>query len=111
MEKERVSYEEQKQHMLMTIEGEKHRLKTRMKLSEFKANFVPVGSALVMETTHNGLPYYPMQLCNHADKPHQPEDTLGSLEVPHDVIWKKYVINSPEYIDIISSIGKDRLPM
>ncbi len=73
--------------------------------------FIPEGTALVLESSHNGMPYYPMQIYNNADLPYKPEDTLFSLEVPHESVWKRYVMNSPEYEQIRSAIGKDRLPM
>ena len=53
--------------MILNIEGEDHKLKTDMSLADLKQAFIPEGTALVMESEHNGLPYYPMQVTNHPD--------------------------------------------
>ena len=82
-----------------------------MALNDFKNTFIPLGSALVLESTHNGLPFYPLQICNHPDVEYKAEQSLISFEVPHESIWKRYVMNSPEYEEIRGAIGKERLPM
>lgn len=56
----------------MKIKGEAHKLKTSLPVSEFINLFVPVGHALVQESEHNGLPYYPMQFINHPDISYAP---------------------------------------
>jgi hypothetical protein len=58
---------------VLNIEGEDHRLKSSMSLSDFKSTFIPVGSSLVLESSHNGLPYYPLQIVNHPDIECKPE--------------------------------------
>lgn len=35
-----------------------------MAISQFLDTFVPKGCAIVQESVHNGLPYYPMQFMN-----------------------------------------------
>jgi hypothetical protein len=82
-----------------------------MIIEEFKSLFIPEATALVLQSSHNGLPYYPMQICNHPDIIYKPEDSLLSLNVPHESQWKNYILNSPEYEEIRNSIGKDRLPL
>lgn len=72
MEHEREVYEYEKQHIVLKIEGEDQKLKNEMTVNDFKNTFVPLGSALVLESSHNGLPFYPLQICNHPDIPYKP---------------------------------------
>ena len=44
MEKEREVYEYEKQHIVLKIDGEDHKLKNSMTLNEFKSTFIPLGS-------------------------------------------------------------------
>lgn len=104
-------YEFEKQHIVLKIEGEEHKLKTSLPINELKDMFIPQGISLVLESSHNSLPYYPMEIRNHPDTVYKPEDTLFSLEVPHESVWKRYEINSAAYEDIKGGIGKNRLPM
>lgn len=60
----------------MKIKGEPQKLKTSLPISEFIQLFIPAGYALVQESEHNGLPYYPMQFINHPDIIYPVEVTL-----------------------------------
>ena len=35
-----------------------------MSINDLKEAFIPEGSAIVMQSEHNGLPYYPMEVVN-----------------------------------------------
>jgi hypothetical protein len=83
MSKERELYEEEKSQIILIIEGEEHKLRTSMSIDDFKQAFVPEGSALVLESEHNGLPFYPMQVANHPSITYKETDTISSLEMPH----------------------------
>ena len=111
MLKERELYEIEKHQLILNIEGEDHKLKTDMTITDLKEAFIAEGTALVMQSEHNGLPYYPMQVANHPDVVYKVDETISSLEMPHETIWKSYVMSNADYIDINTSIGKDRLPL
>ena len=44
-----------------------------MTIADLKEAFIAEGTALVMESENNGLPYYPMQVANHPDVAYKPD--------------------------------------
>ena len=52
-----------------------------------------------------------MQVVNSKGVVYAEGETIESLGMPHETIWKKYKVSSPEYIDISGAIGKDRIPL
>ena len=70
---------------------------------------MPKGCAIVQESVHNGLPYYPMQFIN-LDTAYEPTKTLESEQVVHESNWQLYQIGSAEYDLIKNVIGVERLP-
>lgn len=70
---------------------------------------MPKGCAIVQESVHNGLPYYPMQFI-HLDTAEHAGKTLESEQVVHESNWQVYQIGSAEYDLIKHVIGIERLP-
>lgn len=66
------------------------------------------GFTLVNQAKHNGLPYYPKEI--NSFKEYSDDDTVKSMDLIHESVWKKYEIDSDEYRNIQPYIEVGRMP-
>jgi hypothetical protein len=59
----------------LKINGNDIKLHVKTKINDLLEKYCPEGFSLVMESTHNGLPYYPMEF-NSLEREFGEEDTI-----------------------------------
>lgn len=108
MEKQREEYQAKKNQIILNIDGNDEILSLDTRLNDIVDIYCGYGWALVNEAKHNGLPYYPKQISSL--KQYSDADTVKSMDLIHESKWRKYKIDSDDYINIQPYIEVARMP-